>query len=136
MAMIMTTISSMFSNMLSRYSLPLKIVLMVVFALISAYFGWSMRGWKEESVRLQEKQAIILQHKAEMKQQQDTATHLEQQLSQLKQKEKVVVRETYKVVERPVYRNVCLDDDGLRLIEQARSNTSKGDSSIPASEVR
>ena len=30
-----------------------------------------------------------------------------------------ITREAQRVVEKPVYRNVCLDDDGLRLLERA-----------------
>lgn len=35
------------------------------------------------------------------------------------QKERVRYVEVQKIVERPVYRNVCIDDDGLRIINQA-----------------
>lgn len=45
---------------------------------------------------------------------------LEEKLSDLRANEKVIERETQKIIERPIYRNVCADADGLRLLEAAR----------------
>lgn len=51
----------------------------------------------------------------------DTAKVLETKLAKLKANERLVIRETQKIIDRPVYRNECLDADGLQQIERARS---------------
>ena len=57
---------------------------------------------------------------------------LEEKLSDLRANEKVIERETQKIIERPIYRNVCIDDGGLRLLESARTGTRPSE---PASKV-
>jgi len=37
-----------------------------------------------------------------------------------------IVRESVKIVDRPVYRNVCIDGDGVRLLDRA-ANGANGD---------
>jgi hypothetical protein len=44
----------------------------------------------------------------------------------------VITREVEHVVERPVYRNVCLDADGLRLIGQAIGSAADPGQPAPA----
>lgn len=53
------------------------------------------------------------------------------------EKVREVYRETNTVTERPVYRNVCVDADGVRLIERATAianGDDPGESSRPAGE--
>lgn len=57
---------------------------------------------------------------------------LEATLSTLKANEKVIEREKIKVVERPVYRNVCLDADGVQLINQSKNGAQDSSSSQSA----
>lgn len=50
-------------------------------------------------------------------------------------RERVVIKEVTRVVEKPVYRNECLDDDGLRILAadiQARSAPGKPAAAVPA----
>ncbi len=52
------------------------------------------------------------------------------------QERQQIVREIYReiprVVENPVYRHVCIDDDGVRLIERARAAANGGAAAGPA----
>lgn len=57
------------------------------------------------------------------------------QLAAIRSTERIINHETQKIIERPVYRNVCLDADGVRLIEQARTSGNKTVSSSPAGKV-
>ena len=47
---------------------------------------------------------------------------------QLKSEQRVItetkIREVQKIIERPVYSNVCIDDDGLRIINSLITNDS------------
>lgn len=47
--------------------------------------------------------------------------------------ERVIVKNVEKIVTRDVYRNVCIDDDGLRLINEAISgrNPAKPETEMP-----
>ena len=49
-------------------------------------------------------------------------------------RERVVIKEVTRVVEKPVYRNECLDDDGLRILAadiQARTASGKPAAAVP-----
>lgn len=46
----------------------------------------------------------------------------QEQKAEREQKERIRYVEVKKVVEKPIYRNVCLDDDGLRIINSAIKN--------------
>lgn len=48
------------------------------------------------------------------------------------EKVREVYRETNTVTERPVYRNICIDGDGLRLIEHATAIANGDNSGEPA----
>jgi len=52
------------------------------------------------------------------------AKTLEETLKKLKANERIINNETIKLIDRPVYNNVCLDADGLRLIEAARAGST------------
>ena len=45
-------------------------------------------------------------------------------------KTETITRTVQKIVDRPVYINTCLDDDGVRLINEA-GNTSESKSTVP-----
>lgn len=46
-----------------------------------------------------------------------------------------ITKEVQHVVEKPVYRNICLDDDGLRVIRDALATASASAASEPARSV-
>ena len=58
---------------------------------------------------------------------------VEERLADLRANERTIEREKIKLVDRPVYSNECLDADGVRLIERAR--TGGTDPAKPADEV-
>lgn len=66
--------------------------------------------------------------------QQKAAVALEARLSAGAKVKESVARETQKIITRAVYRNVCLDADGLRQLERARVG-GEGDASQPAGEM-
>lgn len=105
-------------------------------ALIIAFGGGSVFGYRyadgqhakaDLAAQQQRQEFIDLQRSHEAK----VSETLEAKLAELSANEKVIEREKIKIVERPVYRNQCLDSDGVRLIEAARVGTA-GDSSKPA----
>lgn len=89
-------------------------------AAVLAFSGaWTVQDWRfgaKEAARLeQEREAQRANAKTA-----DTAsqTHEEAKV-EIKTEFKTIYSEVERVVEKPVYRNVCFDDDGLRLITRA-----------------
>lgn len=62
------------------------------------------------------------------------AAQLEQSRHDRKTVYRTITRDVEKVVTRDVYRNVCLDDDGVRAINDALAGANSGqpDASLPA----
>ena len=64
----------------------------------------------------------------------DKAQKASEDYEQTKETERVktetITRTVQKIVDRPVYINTCLDDDGVRLINEA-GNTSESKSTVP-----
>lgn len=86
--------------------------------------GWTVRGWYEAKQIAEARQAVE-RHDSKV------AAALEAKLSELKANERIIEREKLKIVDRPVYRNVCLDPDGVRI-----ANASKNGAAKPAGEVQ
>jgi hypothetical protein len=86
--------------------------------------GWQVHGWKIDSENAAIKQAAAQVEQA-------VAATLEKKLSQLKANQTVVRHETEKVIERPIYNNVCIDDDGVRIINLSKDNATKLAGPVP-----
>lgn len=81
--------------------------------------GWQARAWKagqDEAARLQV-QAEAAQAAAARAD--AAAAGHETVRAGLQQQRRVLIQEVERVVEKPVYRDLCLDDDGLRIIAAA-----------------
>lgn len=95
--------------------------------------GWVVKGAFDDSAELAAQKARETLIKELRENEAHIANILERKLEELKANEKVIERERIKIIDRPVYHNECLDADGLRLIERAR--TGKADPSKPTKEV-
>ena len=81
--------------------------------------GWTTNGWRHDAQRAVEHAAAARDLAKRMDRVDEAATAHEE----FKAKEEVRYVERVKVVrqlvDRPVYRNVCLDGDGVRLLNDA-----------------
>ena len=103
-------------------------------ALAAAFVaGWVVKGAFDDSAELAAQKARDALIKELRANEEHIANILERKLQDLKANEKTIIRERTKLIDRPVYHNECLDADGLRLIEQAR--TGKASTSKPAGQV-
>ena len=95
-------------------------------AAISACFaaGWWVNGLYHDSTRLASELAARTVIDAAMSRESSIAATLETRLQELKANETTIIREQIKVVNRPVYRNVCLDGDGVRIANAAKNGTN------------
>lgn len=85
--------------------------------------GWLVHGWHSDSLELVASKAAQASAGASMWREASTAQTIETALAKLRANEKVIYRESVKLVDRPVYHNVCLDADGLRIINAAKNGT-------------
>lgn len=114
---------------------PLVVRLLVGLALLLAAFGggWHARGVVEDVEDAKQAEAMQRAVDAFHAHEKKIATTLDEKLRSLKANERVIEREVPKIIDRPVYRNVCVDDDGMRLLEEAR--TGKAGAGKPANKV-
>lgn len=97
--------------------------------------GWGVRGWRADSEELARQEQIREDTARHEKAVDAAAVKHEQFKSSAAAREQVVVKEVERVVERPVYRNVCLDDDGLRILNSdiaARTSSGVASSAVPS----
>lgn len=78
--------------------------------------GWSVADWRADARELQRVQAAKELADEQQRMVSRASARFEAQREQRGARERVVVREVERVLEKPVYRNVCLDDDGLRVL--------------------
>lgn len=89
--------------------------------------GWQVHSWKTGAEEAQRQQAAQeLANESQRLVSRASAQH-ETRREQREARERVVVREVQRVVEKPVYREQCLDDDGLRILTEdiAASNARR-----------
>ncbi len=86
----------------------------VALAVICFAGGWFTNGWKEDSIRLAEKAASEKVMKLFATRESDIAIAVTDKLKGLKANERIIERHTQDIIERPIYRSICIDDDGLR----------------------
>lgn len=96
-------------------------------ALAAAFVsGWTASDWHSDSLELVANKAAQASAGASMWREASTAQTIETALANLRANEKVIYRESVKLVDRPVYHNVCLDADGLRIINAAKNGVDPG----------
>lgn len=78
--------------------------------------GWTARGWKAAADDQQRRDNEAETARLRAKRVDSAAEALEQKAASTAIRWRTVTKEVAHVVEKPVYRNVCMDDDGLRLI--------------------
>lgn len=99
-------------------------------AIIFAAGGWAGMEWHAgqdaiaENKRIAATQEINRENAALLNR---TSTNFEQDRSKNETRANTIIVEVDKIIERPVFRNVCIDDDGLRLLNsQIRRDTPAG----------
>ena len=85
--------------------------------------GWLVNSWYSDSMELVATKAAQATSQDLQGAQLKQAEILQSTLSRLKANEKTIIRENVKLVDRPVYHNVCLDSDGLYNANAAKNGT-------------
>jgi len=93
---------------------------MVAVLAATSYGGWTARSWYDDSQDLKT-QAIVKELQDAFRSSESLqARTLENTLQELKANERIIEREKIKIIDRPVYRNECLDADGVHLLNSQR----------------
>lgn len=96
--------------------------------------GWKVRDWKagaDRTADIEQRNRDALR-RAEHVDQAAVGYEVKREAGQ--QRQRVIIQEVERVIEKPIYRNVCLDDDGLRAVAAAlgaSAPTSRASSPMP-----
>lgn len=94
--------------------------------LLAAVGGWQLHSLVVDSKTLAAERAAAATMQYVMQQEFNAAKMLEDRLKELKANERIIHTKEREIIDRPVYRNVCIDDDGLQVIESYATNDSTG----------
>ena len=103
----------------------LRIVLFVGVIVIAFGAGWKVKSGliaERDLAILEAKNAFIEEYRVN---EANKANILEQKLADLRANERTIEKIKVKLIDRPIYKTECLDQDGLNLIEQARTGIAK-----------
>jgi hypothetical protein len=89
--------------------------------------GWQVRGWKATADERERQEAQVELERMQRRRAAMAAEQYETGRAAAGVRERTVVKEVRRVVEKPVYRDVCLDADGLRILtdDAAASNARR-----------
>lgn len=85
----------------------------------AATAGWLTRGWLEDSQRLTAIEAANAAADRALARESVIAGVVEARLSTLQANERIIDRGIVREIQKPIYRNVCLGDDAIRLLNDA-----------------
>ncbi|WP_110710534.1 hypothetical protein [Salinicola sp. CR57] len=98
---------------------------------VASAAGWLSRGWLEDSQRLTAIEAAKAAADQALARESVIAGVVEARLSTLDANERIIDRGIVREIQQPIYRNVCLGADALRLLNAAAAGRAP-DSTDPA----
>ena len=105
--------------MRQRGSILLYAILALAILAALSGIAYKIRESGKDAIRVEWAEANRLQREAEAKQAATASTKLETGNAKAQVVYRTITKEVDKIVTRDVYRNVCLDDDGLRVVRDA-----------------
>ena len=115
--------------------MTIRVIVLLALAAICTSTGWMVRGWKEDSEDLAVSKAVKIVTDAAAKRESDIAGIVEARLAELQANQTIIDRGIIREIQNPVYRNVCIGDDGVRLLNAAARGEAAGNPTEPAEEV-
>lgn len=85
------------------------------------FSGWALRGLVEDSKDLAELKGLQQALESQVKHEAASAQRVEELLQRLRDAQRRHHRELLEVTRRPVYQRDCIDDDGLRILQEVSS---------------
>jgi hypothetical protein len=101
-------------------ALPGSLYSYLATALVAMAFGatgaWKVQGWRHDAAEKDRIEAVAEQHRNQERAADVAATGFENDKDQNETRTRTVYVQVDKIIDRPVYRNTCIDADGLRLL--------------------
>lgn len=97
-----------------------KILIISCALAISFGSGWQVRSWYEASVDLAQEKLVDAMIAHNTKVQRGVAKAVQTRLAELDANQTIVERHTREVTKREIYKNECVDTDGLNIINGLR----------------
>lgn len=88
----------------------------VMSAVLSFEAAWKIQDWRQDAARYKAAQELAQSQRDNAKLVDRAAEAYQVKQADAEVRERVVVKEVLRVVQQPVYRERCLDDDGMRII--------------------
>lgn len=88
----------------------------IVAAALSAGAAWQAQAWRFDALAKQRIEVQIEQRRNDEKAVSAASTSFEQDRAKNETRTRTVYVQVDKIIDRPVYRSVCVDADGLRLL--------------------
>ncbi len=97
--------------------------------------GWQINNWRHTASLVAERDTNQRAINAASQRESAIAAQLEKRLADLRANQTIIDRGVIREIQKPVYRVVCIQPDGLRYINAAAAGTSppaESDSEMPA----
>ena len=99
---------------------------------IGAGTAWQVQAWRYEAREAQRLEAERELRAQQARKADSAAASHEQRREKIAAEVRTITKEVERVVERPVYRDRCVDDDGLRLLRRAVGDPAAAGEPAPA----
>jgi len=109
-----------------------KAIILVVAMAVSFASAWIAQNWRYAAKEAERLEAQREHERANALAADKASEAHEEAKAEIKTQIQVVYRDAEKIIERPVYRNVCFDDAGLQLIARAIGNPATPSQPTPA----
>lgn len=122
-------------NLLQNVVAPVSLLELAIVAGLGVATGWTVHGWQVDAADLAaERAAKVIVDRTNVRDA-GIATRLESALLDVQANKSVIDRGIIREIQSPIYRNVCLGDDVVRLLNAGAANARTSDSAEPFAEV-
>jgi len=119
------------------FGVDIRLIITVAVLVMSFGAGWTVQGWRRDAADKENIEAAQ-ELQRENRRGANTAAAGHEKDREVIRTEFITITETVeKIVEKPVYRNVCFDDDGMRALRAAirpGSTASQPGPAVPRSD--
>lgn len=113
-------------------TIKVAIAVALAAALLGAWCAWTVQGWRLDAQEASFTRAVNEARNRQEVRAEDASSDHAQHAEAIRTEAQIIYREVPRVVEKPVYRNVCIDPDGLRLISRAIRGSGGAGQPAPA----
>jgi cell division protein FtsB len=100
-------------------NIAVQVIAIIIVNFLIAYAGWYGRGLHEHSKSLVALEVAVEKNNQSLARESEIAKIVIEKLSTLEASERVIDRGIIREIEKPMYRNVCLSDDAVRMLNEA-----------------